>query len=77
MSGAKTDKYNHEDGFSSVLTEMSGPQRCFFMANTHCFLCRQILTMNVQWNELSPWLREELTCQSCHVIVRVKEHLIQ
>lgn len=75
--GEEKEKYDHGNGFSSILRELSDRQRAFLDAEIKCHLCNSILQLhsNVCAGDLH--LREQLTCENCQILWKCRIHLIQ
>lgn len=75
---AVADKYSvDEDGYSIILIELTDRQRAFLNQNIHCPYCNGIVSLGLRMDSESPWIREEITCSPCHMLLKVRMHLIQ
>ena len=70
-------RYDHGDGFSSILRELSDRQRAFLHDQINCPLCNSILVLRSRICSGDLHLREELSCDNCQVLVSCKIYLIQ
>lgn len=72
------DKYSvDEDGYSLILIDLTDKQRAFLNSHIHCPLCESIVSLGIRGDSESPWIREEISCPRCVVVITVKHHLIQ